>query len=77
MAEKTKNVRYLDTAQVGERLQCSRRTVIRLVEQGQFPGAFRLTRAGSSRWRIPESAVEHYINVARGLVRDDIEGTGE
>lgn len=50
----------LRPGEVAKRLALTGPTVSRLAQEGRFPGAFKLTDGG--HWRIPESAVEQFIN---------------
>jgi excisionase family DNA binding protein len=54
--------RPLTVANVAHRLGCSPRTVLRLIERGRFPNAFRLERD----WRVPLQDVLAY-QAARGV----------
>lgn len=57
-------VRYLDTQDLADRFQCSKRHVQRLVAAGQFP---RPTRIGSlARW--PSEVIDRWAESARDCV---------
>lgn len=48
-----------------------------LCKAGEFPGAYRAHNTGSSPWKIPEQTVIDWLDIKRGLKRDDIEAERE
>ena len=49
---------WLTKKQVAASLHCCGDTITLWIKQGKFPGAKRLSPAGSSKWLIPASDVE-------------------
>ena len=52
----------LSVKNAAEKLNISTRTVHRLLKQGNFPNAFKTSRANNAHWRIPESDLVDYQN---------------
>lgn len=51
----------LTVTQVAELLHVDRRTVIRYIDNGAFPGTYRMPAKQKGAYRIPRSAVAPYI----------------
>jgi excisionase family DNA binding protein len=54
-----RGARPMRVSQVAARLGCDSRTVLRLIDEGSFPGAFRLRERG--HWRVPREDVGAYL----------------
>lgn len=50
----------------------SERTIRRLLDEGEFPGAYRATPSGGSPWRIPEASVKAWLEKVQGVTREEI-----
>lgn len=59
-AKNFSNARFMTVAEVAEMMRVSKMTVYRLVHAGDLPAV----RFGRS-YRVPETAVEDYLNTAR------------
>jgi excisionase family DNA binding protein len=53
--------RYWTAQQVAMAACCGRMTIIRALDAGRFPGAWRLGGGVGSRWRIPRSDVAAFL----------------
>lgn len=51
----------LKAADVCKTLGISRDTLLKLIKDGEFPGAMKATPGPTGHWRIPEQAVRDYM----------------
>lgn len=56
----------LTTREVAKALRITSRTVVNYCLAGEFAGAFKLSGAPNSPWRIPRSAFDAYMEKQRG-----------
>jgi excisionase family DNA binding protein len=54
-----KKLRPLRVGQVATRIGAEPRAVLRLIDDGEFPGAYRLRERG--HWRVPQDDVAAYL----------------
>ena len=47
--------------EVATRLRVHRNTILRHINKGDFPGAFRMDDRGRGDWKIPQSAIDAFI----------------
>lgn len=61
----SKDTRDLKPSEVGDIMSLSTVTIRRMINDGQFPGAYRIS---SRAWRVPPSALEDFRrrNAVRG-----------
>ena len=53
---------YFSTAEVAQQLECHYRTVIRYIEDGSLPGAFKMNpKKRNSPYKIPKSSVDAFV----------------
>ncbi len=55
----------LTVEEVAEFLRVTPRAIQRYCQEGQFPGAFKLTEGQTSDWRIPQSGLDAYLKRQR------------
>ena len=60
---------YYTVTEVAERFHTASRTIIRKIEAGLFPGAFKLGDDKRSEWRIPGAAVDSFIEKRRQAIK--------
>jgi excisionase family DNA binding protein len=58
---------HLNAAALAKRLDVHKNTALKLLDQGEFPNAYRITRD----WRIPESDITAYIERRRQAARTE------